>query len=156
MQKITPCLWFDSNAEEAARFYTSIFENSEILGISRYGDAGPGAKGSVMTVTFTLDGQRFIALNGGPDFKFNPSVSFFISCETQSEVDELWEKLSAGGEKSQCGWVQDRYGLSWQVVPSMLLDLVGDKDAAVAQRVMQAMLRMTKIDIAAIEKAAAG
>jgi len=154
--KITPFLWYDGKAEEAARFYTSIFENSEILGISRYGDAGPGAKGSVMTVTFTLDGQRFIALNGGPDFKFNPSVSFFISCETQSEVDELWEKLSAGGEKSQCGWVQDRYGLSWQVVPSMLLDLVGDKDAAVAQRVMQAMLRMTKIDIAAIEKAAAG
>ena len=155
-QKITPFLWYDGKAEEAAKFYTSIFKNSEIGDILRAGDAGPGPKGSVVTVAFTLAGQRFVAINGGPEFKFTPAISFFVSCETQAEVDEFWDKLSAGGETSQCGWLHDRYGVSWQVVPNILIELLGDKDAAKAARVMKAMLKMTKLDIAALEKAAAG
>src|SRR5438105_5838982 len=120
MQKITPFLWFDNNAEEAANFYTSIFKNSKILSISRYGEAGPGPKGSVMSATFELEGQKFMALNGGPQFTFSPAISFFVNCETQPEVDELWEKLSAGGKKNRCGWLQDKFGVSWQIVPSIL------------------------------------
>ncbi len=153
MQKITPFLWFDGKAEEATNFYVSIFKNSKVEGIARYGEAGPGPKGSVMTVTFVLDGQRFIALNGGPQYKFTPAVSFFVNCETQAEVDELWEKLSEGGEKIECGWLTDRYGLSWQIVPSMLLEMLQDKDSERSQRVMKAMLQMKKLDIKALKQA---
>jgi len=153
IQKITPFLWFDHEAEEAATFYTSIFENSRILGIARYGDAGPGPKGSVMTVAFELDGQKFTALNGGPQFKFTEAVSFVVNCETQAEVDQFWERLSEGGQEVQCGWLKDKYGLSWQVVPTILPKLLQDKDRARAQRVMQAMLKMKKIEIAGLENA---
>ena len=154
MQKITPFLWFDTNAEDAANFYVSIFGNSRITHVSRYGDAGPGPKGSVMSATFQLNGQDFMALNGGPHYTFTPAISFFVSCETQAEVDELWEKLSEGGTKLQCGWLTDKFGLTWQIVPSVLVEMLGDKDAAKAQRVMQAMLQMDKIDISALEQAA--
>ena len=153
MQKITPFLWFDGNAEEAANFYVSIFKNSKVGRVTRYGDAGPGPKGTVMSVTFQLEGQDFYALNGGPQFKFTPAISLFVNCETQQEVDELWEKLSAGGRKDQCGWLQDKYGLSWQIVPTILGKLLGDNDPAKASRVMQAMMQMKKIDIKGLQQA---
>jgi predicted 3-demethylubiquinone-9 3-methyltransferase (glyoxalase superfamily) len=154
MQKITPFLWFDGNAEEAANFYISIFKNSKMGKISRYGDAGPGLKGSVMSVTFQIEGQEFFALNGGPQFKFTPAISFFVNCETQQEVDDLWEKLSAGGRTDRCGWLQDKFGLSWQIIPTVLGQLLGDKDPQRAKRAMQAMLQMTKIDIEKLQQAA--
>ena len=153
MQKITPFLWFDSQAEEAAKFYTFIFKNSKIGTIARYGEGTPGTPGKVMTVSFQLDGQEFMALNGGPVFAFTPAVSFFVTCQTQAEVDEFWEKLSKGGEKQMCGWLKDKYGISWQIVPTILGELMGDKDAEKAYRVTQAMLKMTKIDIAKLKEA---
>ena len=154
MPKIHPFLWFDSQAEEAAKFYVSLFPGSKILSTARYGDAGPGPKGSVMTVSFELAGTRFTALNGGPQFKFNESVSFVVNCETQAEIDTLWKKLTEGGGKpSQCGWLKDRFGLSWQIVPTRLMELLQDKDPAKAKRVMEAMLKMTKIDLAELEGA---
>ena len=153
MQKITPFLWFDGKAEEAMNFYTSIFKNSKIGRITRYGDAGPGPKGTVMSATFQLDGQEFMALNGGPQFKFTEAISFFVNCETQEEVDELWEKLSAGGQKSRCGWLKDKYGLSWQIIPSALGEMLGDKDPEKSRRVMKVMLQMDKIDIKRLEQA---
>jgi len=153
MQKITPFLWFDNQAEEAMNLYISLFKNSKVLSVSRYGEGGPGPRGTVMTATFQLDGQEFMALNGGPHFKFTEAISLFVNCETQEEVDELWEKLSEGGEKSQCGWLKDKYGLSWQIIPTALGEMLGDKDPQKAQNVMQAMLQMTKIDIAALRQA---
>ena len=157
MQKITPFLWFDNNAEEAVNFYTSIFKNSKIGNVTRYGDAGPGPKGTVMTANFVLEGQEFIALNGGPVFKFTPAISLFVNCQTQEEVDELWDKLSSGGgQKGQCGWLTDKFGVSWQVIPTALMQLMGDKDPQKSKRVMQAMLQMDKIDIAALRTAHAG
>ena len=153
MQKITPFLWFNDKAEEAMNFYVSIFRNSKVGRVTRYGDAGPGPKGSVMSATFQLDGQEFYALNGGPQFSFTPAISFFVNCEKQEEVDELWEKLSAGGRKDRCGWLQDKYGLSWQIIPSALGQMLQDKDPAKANRVMQAMLQMDKIDIARLKRA---
>ena len=153
MPKITPFLWFDNNAEEAAQFYTSIFKNSRMGDVHRYGDGGPGPKGTVMTVSFSLEGQEFTALNGGPLFKFNESISFVVRCKTQQEVDYFWEKLLAGGQRSQCGWLKDKFGLSWQIIPDILIELLGDKDAAKAQRVMQAMLQMTRIDIQKLKDA---
>jgi predicted 3-demethylubiquinone-9 3-methyltransferase (glyoxalase superfamily) len=161
-QRITPFLWFDDQAEEAARYYTSIFKNSRILKVARYGKAGQEAHGrppgSVMTVAFELDGQPFVALNGGPIFKFNESISFVVNCETQEEVDYYWEKLSEGGdEKAQvCGWLKDKYGLSWQVIPSILPELMSDPDAGRSERAMTAMLKMKKIDIGELKRAAAG
>lgn len=153
MQRITPYLWFNDQAEEAMNYYTSIFPNSKIDSISRYGEGGPGPAGQVMSATFTLDGQEFIALNGGPMFKFTEAISFFVNCETQEEVDELWEKLSSGGETQMCGWLKDKFGLSWQIIPAALGQLLGDKDPAKAGRVMQAMLQMQKIDIAKLKQA---
>ena len=153
MQKITPFLWFDGKAEEAMNFYTSIFKTSKIGRITRYGDAGPGPKGAVMSATFQLDGQEFMALNGGPQFKFTEAISFFVNCETQEEVDELWEKLSDGGQKSRCGWLKDKYGLSWQIIPSALGEMLGDKDPEKSRRVMKAMLQMDKIDIRRLQEA---
>ena len=153
MQKITPFLWFDGRAEEAANFYVSLFKNSRVLSVTRYGDAGPGPKGTVMIATFQLDGQRFFALNGGPQFTFSPAISFLVNCETQEEVDELWEKLSEGGERNQCGWLKDKYGLSWQIVPSVLGELMQDKDAEKSKRVMKAMLQMDKLDIKRLTQA---
>jgi predicted 3-demethylubiquinone-9 3-methyltransferase (glyoxalase superfamily) len=153
MPKITPFLWFDDKAEEAANFYVSIFKNSKVTSVTRYGDAGPGPKGQAMTVAFQLDGQDFVALNGGPQYTFSPAVSFVVNCETQKEVDEFWNKLSAGGKPGRCGWLNDKYGLSWQIVPTVLPKLLGDKDAAKSRRVMQAMLQMDKIDIERLEKA---
>jgi predicted 3-demethylubiquinone-9 3-methyltransferase (glyoxalase superfamily) len=155
-QKIRTFLWFDKEAEEAARFYTSIFRNSKILDVARYGDAGPGPKGSVMIVTFQLDGQEFVALNGGPQFKFTEAISLMVSCDTQQEVDELWSRLSAGGAESQCGWLKDRFGLSWQIVPTALTRLLQDPDPAKSKRVMEAMLQMKKIDVAGLERAHRG
>lgn len=156
MQKLTPFLWFDNQAEEAADFYVAIFKNSKIVSIDRYGDAGPGPKGTVMIATFQIDGQEFVALNGGPRFKFTEAISFVVNCETQEEVDYFWEKLSAGGEKSRCGWLKDKFGLSWQVVPTILDKLMRAKDAVKAQRVMQAMLQMDKIDIKTLKQAYEG
>ena len=153
MKKITPFLWFDTQAEEAAAFYTSIFKNSKIGAIRRYGEAGPRPKGMVLSVTFEIDGEEFVALNGGPQFHFTPAISFFVSCETQQEVDELWDKLAAGGRKDQCGWLQDKYGVSWQIIPKALMQLMGDPDPAKANRVMKAMLQMQKIDVKALEEA---
>ena len=153
MQKITPFLWFDGKAEEAMRFYVSIFKNSKVGAITRYGDAGPGPKGTVMVVTFQLDGQEFIALNGGPPFTFSPAISFVVNCETQEEVDAFWEKLAEGGEKLQCGWLRDKYGLSWQIVPTVLGEMMQDKDVEKSQRVMKAMLQMTKLDIKRLKQA---
>ena len=153
MPKITPFLWFNDQAEEAMNFYTAIFKNSKISSVSRYGDGGPGQPGSVMTATFELDGQEFMALNGGPLFTFTEAISFFVNCETQAEVDELWEKLTEGGEESQCGWLKDKFGLSWQIVPSVLGELLNDPDAEKAGRVMNAMLQMKKIDIAGLRSA---
>jgi predicted 3-demethylubiquinone-9 3-methyltransferase (glyoxalase superfamily) len=153
MQKITPCLWFDNNAEEAVNHYLSIFKNSKIGQILRCGEAGPGPKGSILTMTFQLEGQEFMALNGGPVFKFNEAISLSVDCKTQAEVDELWEKLSEGGQKSQCGWLKDKFGLSWQVVPSALIKMLQDKDAAKSARVMSAMMQMNKLDIAKLQQA---
>jgi predicted 3-demethylubiquinone-9 3-methyltransferase (glyoxalase superfamily) len=153
MQKITPCLWFDGQAEEAMNFYVSIFKDSKVGTVSRYGDAGPGPKGSVMVVTFQLEGQELMALNGGPQYKFSPAISFMVSCKTQDEVDHLWDKLSAGGQVQQCGWLQDKFGVSWQIVPTALMELMRDKDPAKSRRVMEAMLKMVKLDIAELRRA---
>lgn len=153
MQKITPFLWFDDKAEEAMNFYTSIFKNSKIVSVTRNGEDGPGPKGTVMMATFELEGQEFFALNGGPVFTFSPAISFFVNCETQQEVDELWEKLSEGGEKGRCGWLKDKYGLSWQIIPSVLGKLLQDKEAEKSEKVRQAMLQMDKIDIKALKQA---
>jgi len=154
---ITPFLWFNTQAEEAAHFYASIFKNSKVGSISRYGDAGPGPKGGVMTVHFELDGQKFIGLNGGPNYSFNPAVSFMVTCEDQAEVDRYWETLTRdGGKEIQCGWLVDKYGLSWQIVPKVFFELVSGGDAARTQRVMKAMLQMKKFDIAKLKEAAAG
>jgi predicted 3-demethylubiquinone-9 3-methyltransferase (glyoxalase superfamily) len=155
-QRINPFLWFDTQAEEAARFYTSVFDDSRIVSITRYGDAGPLPKGTVMTVDFVLDGVRVQALNGGPLFKFNEAISLAVNCETQDEVDRYWEALSDGGEKGPCGWLKDKFGLSWQVNPTVLEELLGDPDREKAQRVMEAMLEMSKMDIAGLERAAHG
>ena len=154
MPKITPCLWFDTQGERAAAFYTSIFPNSRIVDVARYGEAGPREAGTVMVVKFELDGQEFVALNGGPEFTFDEAISFQIDCADQEEVDRYSEALTDGGEQGPCGWVKDRFGLSWQVVPARLIELLGDPDEAKAQRAMAAMLEMRKIDIAAVEAAA--
>lgn len=153
MSKITPFLWFNDNAEEAMNFYVSVFKNSKVVRVTRYGDGGSGPKGTVMSATFELEGQEFFALNGGPLFSFTPAISFFVNCATQQEVDELWEKLSEGGKKERCGWLKDKYGLSWQIIPSVLGKLLGDKDAEKSKRVMQAMLQMSKIEIGALQQA---
>ena len=164
MQKLTPFLWFDDKAEEAAEFYVSVFGaersgsrggESKVLGVTRYGEAGPGTPGSAMTVSFLLEGLEFTALNAGPHFTFTEAISFHVSCETQDEVDYLWKALTDGGEESQCGWLKDRYGLSWQIIPTALHQLLSDPNPETAQRVMQAMLEMQKIDVAALKKAAA-
>jgi predicted 3-demethylubiquinone-9 3-methyltransferase (glyoxalase superfamily) len=153
-QKISPCLWFNGNAEEAMNLYVSVFKNSRVINVQRYGDAGPGPSGSVMAVTFELDGVEFMGLNAEPDFPFTEAVSFFVKCETQHEVDELWDKLTRdGGQPSQCGWLKDRFGLSWQIIPNALGRLLGDPNPDRARRVMQAMLQMQKIDIATLEQA---
>lgn len=157
MQKISPFLWFDGKAEEAANFYVSIFRNSKIASVMHYGEAGPGPKGSVMGVTFQLDGQEFMAINGGPQFTFSPAISFFVKCETQAEIDHFWDKLLAGGGKTQqCGWLTDKYGVTWQIVPTVLGELLQSKDAEKSQRAMRAMLQMVKLDIAALQKAFEG
>lgn len=153
MQKITPFLWFVDKAEEAMNFYVSIFKNSKAVSVTRYGDEGPGPKGTVMTAQFRLDGQEFIALNGGLQFTFSPAISFVVNCETQKEVDDFWEKLSEGGETQRCGWLKDKYGLSWQVVPMVLGEMLQDKDAEKSKRVMKAMLQMDKIDIGGLKQA---
>jgi predicted 3-demethylubiquinone-9 3-methyltransferase (glyoxalase superfamily) len=153
MEKITPFLWFDSNAEEAANYYVSLFKNSKILGMSRYGDSGPGPKGSVLTVQFQLEGKEFTALNGGPTFKFTEAISLVVKCKDQEEIDTFWEKLSAGGEKSQCGWLKDKYGLSWQIVPAELSDMLMDQDVQRTDRVMKEILTMTKLDLARMKQA---
>jgi predicted 3-demethylubiquinone-9 3-methyltransferase (glyoxalase superfamily) len=155
-QKITTFLWFDNNAEEAANFYVSIFKNSQVLNTIRYGDAGPGPKGTVMTIEFKLDGQEFAALNGGPHFKFTEAISLVVHCKTQEEVDYFWERLSEGGEKVECGWLKDKFGLSWQIVPDVLLELLQDSDSQKSQRVMNAMMQMKKLDIKGLEQAAEG
>jgi predicted 3-demethylubiquinone-9 3-methyltransferase (glyoxalase superfamily) len=156
MQKITPCLWFDNEGEEAARFYTSVFPNSRIVETTHYGDAGPRPEGMVMTVIFELDGQKFMALNGGPDFTFNEALSLEVECETQDEVDSYWSKLTeGGGEEGPCGWLKDKYGVSWQIVPKVLAELINDPDREKSQRVMAAMLKMKKIEIDELERAAA-
>jgi predicted 3-demethylubiquinone-9 3-methyltransferase (glyoxalase superfamily) len=154
MPEPTPCLWFDTDGEAAAQLYTSVFPNSKILDVTRYGPAGPRPEGTVMTVSFELDGQKFLALNGGPNFTFNEAVSFQIHCRDQDEVDHYWEKLGEGGEPGPCGWLKDRFGLSWQVVPNRLPELLGDEDREKANRVMAAMLEMGKIEIAELERAA--
>jgi predicted 3-demethylubiquinone-9 3-methyltransferase (glyoxalase superfamily) len=153
MQKITPFLWFDDQAEEAMNFYVAIFRNSKPGNVIRYGDAGPGPKGDVMSASFELEGQQFTALNGGPRFRFSEAISFVVSCGTQAEVDELWERLSEGGETQRCGWLKDRFGLSWQIVPVVLIELLSDPDPEKSRRVMEAMMQMTKIDIAKLRQA---
>ncbi|MGZ4595526.1 MAG: VOC family protein [Actinomycetes bacterium] len=155
MQRITPCLWFDTEGEEAATFYTSVFKNSRILSVTRYGEAGPRPAGLVLTVTFELDGQEFVALNGGPEFTFNEAVSLQVRCDSQTEVDEYWARLTEGGQEGPCGWLKDKYGVSWQVVPTELTALLNDPDAEKAQRAMKAMLQMSKIDIEAVREAVA-
>ena len=155
MQKITPFLWFDTEGEDAAKFYTSVFPNSKIGEISRYGSAGPRPEGTVMTVSFELDGQRFVALNGGPEFTFSEAISFLVNCDTQDEVDSYWSALSEGGEEGPCGWLKDKFGLSWQIVPKRLPELLADPDRERAQRVMEAMLKMRKIEVDELERAAA-
>jgi predicted 3-demethylubiquinone-9 3-methyltransferase (glyoxalase superfamily) len=154
IQKISPFLWFDHQAEEAVHFYTSIFKNSKIELVTHYGDAGPGPKGSVMTIAFQLGGQEFVALNGGPHFKFTEAISFVVNCESQEEVDHYWEKLTEGGAEVQCGWLKDKFGLSWQIVPTILVELLQIKDAEKSQRVRKAMFQMKKLDIAALKAAA--
>ncbi len=156
LTKITPCLWFDTQAEEAATFYTSVFEGSRIVEVTHYGSAGPRPQGMVMTVVFELAGQEFLALNGGPDFTFDEAISFQVNCESQDEVDEFWAKLSEGGSEGPCGWLKDRFGLSWQIVPVRLNEIIRDAEPEAAQRAIKAMLGMGKLDIAALEKAAAG
>jgi predicted 3-demethylubiquinone-9 3-methyltransferase (glyoxalase superfamily) len=156
MQKITPYLWFDNQAEEATNFYVSLFKNSKILSINRFDESAPGTETKVMLVTFQLDGQEFVALNGGPHFKFTEAVSLFVDCESQEEVNRLWEQLSAGGEVQQCGWLKDKYGLSWQIIPSRLMELMQDPDPVKAGRVRQAMFQMVKIDVQGLEKAYKG
>jgi predicted 3-demethylubiquinone-9 3-methyltransferase (glyoxalase superfamily) len=153
MQKITPFLWFDGKAEEAANFYASIFNNSRVVDITRYGEGSPAPKGTVMTARFLLEGQEFVALNGGPHFTFSPAISFVVNCESQQEVDDLWEKLSASGEEGQCGWLKDKFGVSWQIVPTVLVTMLTSPDAARAQRAMTAMMQMKKIDISLLEQA---
>ncbi|MDQ6652050.1 MAG: VOC family protein [Acidobacteriota bacterium] len=153
MQKITPFLWFDEKAEEATNFYVSIFKNSKVVSVTRYGEAGPGPKGTVMIVKFQLDGQEFLALNGGPQFKFTEATSLLVNCETQEEVDEFWKKLSEGGETSRCGWLKDKYGLSWQIVPTVLGEMMQDKNAEKSKRVMDAILQMGKIEIKTLKQA---
>jgi predicted 3-demethylubiquinone-9 3-methyltransferase (glyoxalase superfamily) len=155
-QRISPCLWFDGQAEEAADFYVSVFKNSRITAVSRYGEAGPGPNGSAMVVGFELDGQSFTALNGGPIFKFTEAISMVVHCETQAEVDYYWEKLSAGGQEGRCAWLKDKFGVSWQIVPTALIELMQVKDATKSARVMKAMLQMTKIDIARLQRAYEG
>jgi len=155
MSAITPCLWFDTEGEEAASFYTSVFPNSKILNVSRYGEAGPRPAGTVMTVEFELDGLTFVALNGGPEFTFNEAISFQVSCKDQDDVDRYWSELSEGGEEGPCGWLKDRFGVSWQIVPTALPRLLGDPDREKSQRVMAAMLEMRKIEIDELERAAA-
>jgi predicted 3-demethylubiquinone-9 3-methyltransferase (glyoxalase superfamily) len=155
MSLLTPCLWFDTQGEEAAEFYTSIFPNSTILEISRYGEAGPREEGTVMTVEFELDGEKFLALNGGPEFTFNEAISFQVSCRDQAEVDDYWSRLSDGGEEGPCGWLKDRFGVSWQIVPTALPALLQSPDRETSQRVMGAMLKMKKIEIGELERAAA-
>lgn len=154
MQKITPCLWFDGKAEEAMNFYLAMFENAKVTDVVRWGDTGPGPKGSVLTCAFELDGQEFTALNGGPMYQFTPAISLVVKCESQAEVDGYWSKLSEGGQPQQCGWITDKFGVSWQIVPTMFLKLVKDKDAAKVNRVIAAMMKMVKFDIAAIQRAA--
>jgi len=157
MQKISPCLWFDGKAEEAMNFYMSVFKNGKTVNVMRYGEAGPGPKGSVLAVTFELEGQEFMGLNGGPQFQFTPAISMFVKCQTQAEVDDYWEKLLAGGGKAQqCGWLTDKYGVSWQIVPTVLGDMLQSKDAAKSQRAMQAMMKMVKLDIVGLKKAFEG
>jgi predicted 3-demethylubiquinone-9 3-methyltransferase (glyoxalase superfamily) len=156
MQKITPFLWFDTEGEDAARYYTSVFPNSRIVDVARYGEAGPRPAGTVMTVTFELEGQRFVALNGGPEFSFNEAISFEVECEDQAEVDRYWDTLTDGGEPGPCGWLKDKFGVSWQIVPRRLTELIADEDRDKAQRVMAAMLRMGKIEVAELERAAEG
>ncbi len=153
MQKITPCLWFDGKAEEAMKFYTSIIKNSKVGTVTRYGDAGPGAKGTVLTATFELDGQEFMALNGGPQFTFSPAISFIVNCETQEEIDALWDKLCEGGEPVECGWLKDKFGVSWQIVPRVLAEMMRDKDPAKTDRVMKAIFQMVKLDIKRLKEA---
>jgi predicted 3-demethylubiquinone-9 3-methyltransferase (glyoxalase superfamily) len=153
MQKITTFLWFDNQAEEAINFYTSIFKNSKLISVSRYGDAGPGPAGTVMSATFQLEGQEFMALNGGPLYKFTEAISLYVNCKSQDEVDTLWKKLTEGGEEGPCGWLKDKFGLSWQIIPSILGELLSDPDPAKSQRVMQAMLQMKKLDIAKLKQA---
>ena len=154
MKKITPFLWFNNQAEEAMNFYISIFKkNSKVVNVSRFGEAGPGPKGTVMTATFQINGQEITALNGGPQFSFTEAISFYVDCETQEEVDELWGKLSEGGEKGQCGWLKDKYGLSWQIVPSALIEMLQDKDPQRSKKVMEAMLKMNKIDLNILRQA---
>lgn len=155
-QKINPFLWFDSQAEEAVHFYTSIFPNSRVNAVSQYGEPGPGTKGAVMTLAFELAGQEFVALNGGPHFKFTEAISLVVNCESQQEVDEFWEALSVGGEKGQCGWLKDKYGVSWQIVPGALVEMLQDEDPVRRDRVMRAMLQMQKLEIAPLEKAYEG
>jgi len=156
MQKITPFLWFDNQAEEATNFYTSVFQNSKIGTVARYGKGGPGPEGQVMTIAFQLDGQEFVALNGGPQFKFTEAVSFVVNCETQEEIDRFWDRLSEGGEVQQCGWLKDKYGLSWQIVPTILGKLMGSREAEKSQRVMQELLKMKKLDIKTLQQAFEG
>jgi len=153
MQKIGPCLWFDGKAEEAMNFYTSIFKNSKVGNVTRYGEAGPGEHGSVMTATFEIEGQEFVALNGGPMFKFSPAISFIVYCKTQEEVDDFWAKLLEGGAPQQCGWLTDKFGVSWQIVPTILPEILQDKDTEKTKRVMQAMLKMVKLDIKVLKQA---
>jgi predicted 3-demethylubiquinone-9 3-methyltransferase (glyoxalase superfamily) len=153
MKKITPFLWFNGNAEEAMNFYVSVFKTSRILSVSRYGDAGPGPKGTVMTANFELNGQEFVALNGGPQYTFSPATSFVVHCESQQEVDELWDKLAEGGRENNCGWLTDKYGVTWQVIPTAFIQMLNDKDARKSKSVMQAMLQMKKIDIPTLKQA---
>ncbi len=154
MQKITPFLWFDGNAEEAVNFYVSLFKNARITSVARFGDAGPGQPGAVMTMGFELEGLEFVALNGGPEYKFTEAISLFVNCDSQAEVDQLWEKLTAdGGEPSQCGWLKDKFGLSWQIVPTAMMEIMQGPDSAGAQRAMAAMLKMTKLDLAELRRA---
>ena len=155
MSEITPCLWFDTEGEDAAKFYTSVFPNSKILHVARYGSAGPRPEGTVMTVDFELNGQEFMALNGGPEFTFSEAISFQVSCKTQDEVDTYWSRLSEGGEEGPCGWLKDKYGVSWQIVPTALAERLTDPDPEKSQRVMAAMLKMKKIEVHALERAAA-